>query len=237
MHQTITHFSVFMNWCHLTHYGLVTPYGITHLQAILIQVMTCHLLGVDPLPKPNLTYQLSPQEQTFVRFGQSIFIQRNTLGDVASNMLVILKLRFQSIKVSYYSFLPIYMPRCHSEKAPIAFHEAMREFNSLAPVRFEWNFRYLISQIILVKIVLKWMPMGLTDGKSTSVQAMAWCHQATSHYLSQCWPRSLSPYDVTRPQWVNIYISIHFHYLNLTHDYHVTTTLWQEINIFNGNCI
>ena len=32
---------------------------------------------------------------------------------------------------------------------------------------------------------------------------MAWCHQATSHYLSQCWPRSLSPYGVTRPQWVN----------------------------------
>ena len=32
---------------------------------------------------------------------------------------------------------------------------------------------------------------------------MAWCHQATSHYLSQCWPRSLSPYDVTRPQWIN----------------------------------
>ena len=32
---------------------------------------------------------------------------------------------------------------------------------------------------------------------------MAWCRQATSHYLSQCWPRSLSPYDVTRTQWVN----------------------------------
>ena len=32
---------------------------------------------------------------------------------------------------------------------------------------------------------------------------MAWCHQATSHYLSQCWPRSVSPYGVTRPQWVN----------------------------------
>ena len=31
---------------------------------------------------------------------------------------------------------------------------------------------------------------------------MAWCHQATSHYLSQCWPRSLSPYGVTRSQWV-----------------------------------
>ena len=32
---------------------------------------------------------------------------------------------------------------------------------------------------------------------------MAWCRQATRHYLSQSWPRSLSPYDVTRPQWVN----------------------------------
>ena len=32
---------------------------------------------------------------------------------------------------------------------------------------------------------------------------MAWCRQATSHCLSQCWPRSLSPYGVIRPQWVN----------------------------------
>ena len=32
---------------------------------------------------------------------------------------------------------------------------------------------------------------------------MAWCRQAASHCLSQCCPRSLSPYGVTRPQWVN----------------------------------
>ena len=32
---------------------------------------------------------------------------------------------------------------------------------------------------------------------------MAWCRQATSHYLSQCWPRSISAYGVTRQQWVN----------------------------------
>ena len=31
---------------------------------------------------------------------------------------------------------------------------------------------------------------------------MAWCHQATSHYLGQCWPRSMLSYGVTRPQWV-----------------------------------
>ena len=32
---------------------------------------------------------------------------------------------------------------------------------------------------------------------------MAWCRQATSHYLSQCWPRSMSPYGVIGPQWVH----------------------------------
>ena len=84
-------------------------------------------------------------------------------------------------------------------------------FNSLAPGKFEWNFRYLIFQIISVidgwvitcELALRWMLLDITDDKSTLVQVMAWCHQATSHYLSQCWPRSLSPYGVTRPKWIN----------------------------------
>ena len=41
---------------------------------------------------------------------------------------------------------------------------------------------------------------ALGDVKSTSA---AWCRQATSHYMNQCWPRSLSPYGITRPQWIN----------------------------------
>ena len=32
---------------------------------------------------------------------------------------------------------------------------------------------------------------------------MAWCRQATSHCLSQCWPRYLSPSGVSRPRWDN----------------------------------
>ena len=52
-------------------------------------------------------------------------------------------------------------------------------------------------------IALIWMPLDFTDDQSTLVQVMAWCHRATSHYVSQCWPRSLSPYGVTRGQWVN----------------------------------
>ena len=32
---------------------------------------------------------------------------------------------------------------------------------------------------------------------------MAWCRQATSHYQSHCWLSYMSPYGVTRLQWVN----------------------------------
>ena len=57
---------------------------------------------------------------------------------------------------------------------------------------------------ICYEIALRWMPLDLTDEKSTLVQVMAWCCQVTSHYLSQCWPRSMTPNGVTRPQWVKI---------------------------------
>ena len=55
---------------------------------------------------------------------------------------------------------------------------------------------------ISYEIALRWISPDFTDDKSTLVQVMAWCRQATSHYLSQCWPRSVSPNDITRPQWV-----------------------------------
>ena len=57
---------------------------------------------------------------------------------------------------------------------------------------------------ISYEIALRWMQLDFTDNKSTLVQVMAWCRQATSHYLSQCWPRSMLPNGVTRPQWVNL---------------------------------
>ena len=65
------------------------------------------------------------------------------------------------------------------------------------------------SLVLLISIfryshdnAFQWMPQDLTD-KSTLVQVMAWCRQATSHYLSQCWLSSLSSYGIARPQWVN----------------------------------
>ena len=49
------------------------------------------------------------------------------------------------------------------------------------------------------EIALNWMSLELSDDKSTFVQVMAWCCQATSRYLSLCWPRSMLPYGITRP--------------------------------------
>ena len=45
---------------------------------------------------------------------------------------------------------------------------------------------------ISCQIALRWMSQDLTDYKSTLVQVMAWCWEAISHYLSQCWFRCYS---------------------------------------------
>ena len=58
---------------------------------------------------------------------------------------------------------------------------------------------------------------------------------APSHYLSQCWSRSLSPNGVTRPQWVNnvrhgwccyIYILMKFLW-----DVEVTSACWGQPSV------
>ena len=56
---------------------------------------------------------------------------------------------------------------------------------------------------ISYEIALTWVPQNTFNVKSTLVQIMAWCLTAPRHYLSQCWPRYMVLYDVTRLQWVN----------------------------------
>ena len=98
--------------------------------------------------------------------------------------------------------------------AYIGFHFSLSGcqcFNPLAPGRSECDYKNVIFNLVLLigifrsshDKVLRWMPHDHTADKSTLVQVMAWCHQATSHYLSQCWLSFLSPYCVARPQWVN----------------------------------
>ena len=93
----------------------------------------------------------------------------------------------------------------------LGYHLTNVLFNSLAPGGFENIFQNVFFKLISwidtlsnsCETALRSMPQNPSDDKSTLVQVMAWCRQAASHYLSQCCPRSLSPYGVTRPQWVN----------------------------------
>ena len=57
---------------------------------------------------------------------------------------------------------------------------------------------------ISFEIALRWMSLDFTDDKCILVQVMAWGHHATSHSLSQCWPRSMPQYGITKPLWINL---------------------------------
>ena len=92
-------------------------------------------------------------------------------------------------------------------------------FLTLAPGIFQCDFENVIFNLaLLIGIfkssndnVLRWMPPNHAEDKSTLVQEMAWCRQATSHYLNQCWPRSPTPYGVTRPHWVKPFSQLPSH--------------------------
>ena len=57
---------------------------------------------------------------------------------------------------------------------------------------------------------------------------MPWCRQATSHYLSQCWPRSMLPHCITRPQWV--ITNLHWKRSDWFHGHKVPwSTVWLHI--------
>ena len=77
----------------------------------------------------------------------------------------------------------------------------------------KWQFVWHWSNSICedCKIIVTWLPQNSTADKSTLVQVMVWCRQATSHYLSQCLFRSMPSYGITRPQWVKTieYITVY----------------------------
>ena len=113
--------------------------------------------------------------------------------------------------------------------------------NSLAPWKFEWNFGHVIFKQILVingwviscEIALIWMSLDFTDEQSTLVQVMAWCHQATSHYLvfdfssspiANAMKNSFGLWDlkISEPIWLLKFLSF-FEALN-----YMATTKWNQ---------
>ena len=82
-----------------------------------------------------------------------------------------------------------------------------RWVNSLASEIFGINFRSLTSEHML-QIMFMGTSWELALGECYRTPPMIsqvqfrWWLGATSHYTSQCWPRSLSPSGFTSPQWV-----------------------------------
>ena len=62
-------------------------------------------------------------------------------------------------------------------------------------------FRWVNLKLILVidgsgiscDTALRWLSLDLNADKATLVWVLTWCHQTTSHYLSQCWASSIAP--------------------------------------------
>ena len=108
----------------------------------------------------------------------------------------------------------------HQSLGPIAqralTHWALIEFTEILDKWFP-AFLVINSWCLSCKIALRWMPHNLANEKSTMVRVMVWCRQATSHYMSQCWPRSISSYVVTMPQWVKLVIPKSLTYVWLSH--------------------
>ena len=115
-----------------------------------------------------------------------------------------------SIKATNNVYISCDLPSSICDKLPgkrvMMLSETSEKHISLTPGGFDNRLRLvnfklvsmIISLSVFCEIIIRWMPLHLTDHKATLVQVMAWCRQATNPYL-----RSLSPYDVTRPQWVN----------------------------------
>ena len=84
------------------------------------------------------------------------------------------------------------------------------QLNSPSSGGYGFDFKYVFVKCAVVIIFMdissaiayRWLAQDLTDDKSGLIQVMAWCCQATSLYMNQCWLRSMMLYDVNRSQRV-----------------------------------
>ena len=79
------------------------------------------------------------------------------------------------------------------------------------------QFKHIFFSKILLYLIsnhadLKFLRVQVTT--LALIEAIVCCCQAASHYLNQCWPKSLTPYGLTWPQWIN--------------------SLWPDISIISG---
>ena len=85
------------------------------------------------------------------------------------------------------------------------------------------------------KINLRGMPQNTSDDQSTLLQVMAWCCQATSHYLTQCLPCSMSPHGVAIANKLRFCISVAPAFKVITHWGRVMQICVGKLTIIDSN--
>ena len=75
------------------------------------------------------------------------------------------------------------------------------------------------------------MSQDLTDDWPILEQGMAWCRQTKSNNLSQCWPRSTSPYGVSRPNELIHYV------INPCHSDCIVRICWHYLHFLNREIV
>ena len=80
----------------------------------------------------------------------------------------------------------------------------MNVFKLTGPVRCGRNLKNVTEQMLRIKSIstscetaFRWIPQYTFDNTLTLVHAIAWCHLSANHHLSQCWTRSILPYQTT----------------------------------------
>ena len=105
-----------------------------------------------------------------------------------------------------YDMQEVYSQHCYKNVICMAAMFLSPSVNSLPRGRHWCKLKLAIFQLIwridtlsiVYEITFMWMSSNFTDNLSTMVQVMAWCHEALSHYLNQCWTRYMRPYGATR---------------------------------------
>ena len=109
---------------------------------------------------------------------------------------------------------PVYDEGCLLGNPRSPYSRMKIQFSELSQVSFFLFYCFPVNSLALnirtkfmsvsCEILLSWTPQNITNGKSTLVQLIAWCCQATSRYLNHwCSSRSMSPYGITSTQWLN----------------------------------
>ena len=137
--------------------------------------------------KRCITYLIFNREQNFAPTLNNLRAFRVNWGICPSGPL-----NFEPCHVGFVGSLA--NGRCHSNLERIIF--------KLIKVFLRSYYR-IVTWAMALKLISDWVPQNLNNERSTLVAVMAWCRQATSYYLSQCCPRSMSPYHITRSPWVN----------------------------------